>query len=197
MNGSKCPTGGSALIWCVACTILGRHSLVNRFFLCLASYRFSLADKCSRKSRVCKLSRMSGSSCVLCDATALSLCCAVAVTGTSVESRAQRVQAGARRKHEHGSEFLIRCWRTLHPTVDCRLHGLAGLQALAGGAQPHPPAWAIPAPHSTTAHHSEHFRAVPADCGVFLLVPADSVGWGLPPQATGTGCSKLRYRLGW
>lgn len=47
------------------------------------------------------------------------------------------------------------------------------------------------------AHHSDHFRAVPADCGVFLLVPADSAGWGLPPQATGTGCSKLRYRLGW
>lgn len=92
---------------------------------------------------------------------------------------------------------VTRCWRTLHPTVDCRLQGLAGLQALDGGAQPHPPAWAIPAPHSTTAHHSDHFRAVPRDCGVFLLVPADSAGWGLPPQATGTGCSKLCYRLGW
>ena len=31
------------------------------------------------------------------------------------------MQAGARRKHEHGSEFILRCWRTLHPTVDCRL----------------------------------------------------------------------------
>jgi len=61
---------------------------------------------------------MSRSSCELCDATALSLCDAKAVTGAStlalvlwaqrsVESRAQRVQAGARRKHEHGSEFLL------------------------------------------------------------------------------------------
>lgn len=87
---------------------------------------------------------------------------------------------------------VTRCWRTLHPTVDCRLHGLAGLQALGGGAQPHPPAWAIPAPHSTAAHHSEHFRAVPADCGVFLLVPADSARGRVSPQAAhytlATGC---------
>ena len=92
---------------------------------------------------------------------------------------------------------VTRCWRTLHPTVDCRLQGLAGCKLWAGernrtllrGLYLHPTA--------PTAHHSEHFRAVPRDCGVFLLVPADSAGWGLPLQATGTGYSKLCYRLGW
>lgn len=33
---------------------------------------------------------------------------------------------------------------------------LAGLQALDGGAQPHPPAWAMPAPHSSPAPQLPH-----------------------------------------
>lgn len=78
---------------------------------------------------------------------------------------------------------VTRCWRTLHPTVDCRLHGLAGCKLWLGernrtllrGLYLHPTA--------PTAHHSEHFRAVPADCGVFLLVPADSARGRVSPQA--------------
>jgi len=72
------------------CTVLvrslhhfGATLLVNRFFLFLASYRSFLARKSNRKPLSCKLSRKSGSSCVLCWVTALVLCCAVAVTGTS------------------------------------------------------------------------------------------------------------------
>lgn len=66
------------------------------------------------------------------------------------------------------------------------------LQALDGGAQPHPPAWAMPAPHSTAAHHSDHFRAVPRDCGVFLPVPADSARGRVWVQPTGSVLCKLR-----
>ena len=61
-----------------------------------------------------------------------------------------------------------------------------------GGAQLRPPAWAIPAPHSTAAHHSDHFRAVPRDCGVFLLVPADSARGRVWVQPTGSVLCKLR-----
>lgn len=111
-------------MWCLHCSgaqpaPFWATLLVNRSFLCLASYRFSLARKSCCKPHSCKLSRKSGSSCELCDATAFVLCCAVAVTGTSKKPSA----AGA-----SGSAQEARAWKRVHspllahPPPHCGLH---------------------------------------------------------------------------
>jgi len=134
----------------------GGHPLVNRSFLCLASYRFSLADKCSRKPLSCRLSRMSGSSCVLCDATALVLCCAVAVTGTSKKPSAAGA-SGSAQEARAWKRVPFRCWRTLHPTVDCRLQACWAASSGWGSAT----APSCVGYTCTPQHHSSPFRALP------------------------------------
>ena len=88
-------------------------------------------------------------------ATALVLCCAVAVTGTSnpclgdERSEAWKAERSGCKRERAGSTSMeassscscpsvrvkrgvTRCWRTLHPIVDCRLQGLAGCKLWTG-----------------------------------------------------------------
>lgn len=115
--------------------------------------------------------------------------------------------SGSAQEARAGMRVPFRCWRTLHPTVDCRLHRFWAASCGRGSATaPSCVGYACTPQHRSSpfiacaAHHSDHFRAVPcSSCGLrdILPVPADSAGWGLPPQGTGTGYSKLRYRIGW
>ena len=143
-------------------------------------------------------------------ATALVLCCAVAVTGTSnpclgdERSEAWKAERSGCKRERAGStsmeaSSLSAAGAPSTPlwTVGYR-DWLAASSGRGSATAPSCVGYACTPQHHSSpfiacaAHHSDHFRAVPADCGVFLLVPADSARGRVWVQPTGSVLCKLR-----